>query len=195
MLDRLQKGFTMDGMQFVVALLDKVAWPVVVLLCFFALRKPLSGLIPQASRLRYKDFELEFGKELKAAAENAVGAFPELKQDKKALLIASADHMPSSAILEAWLAVCEAAELLIKSRKVEVEFDGANRYKQMEGVLVAENLIDSGKARLFSELRQLRNKVAHAPNFDVGKAEAIQYIELCFKMVDYLNLLSSKTER
>lgn len=57
-------------------------------------------------------------------------------------------------------------------------------------ILISEALINTKQGKLFSELRQLRNRVAHAVNYEVAKAEAIQYIELCFKLIEHLNSLT-----
>lgn len=178
-------------MQFTIELLDKLVWPGVVVYLFFVLRKPLSALIPQAKKLKYKDFEVEFSQELKAVKKQAEGAFPELKQDKKTVLIASAGTLPNSAVLEAWKVVDEAAESLIKSKRSDVDLDVSTHYKLIENILVKGNIIDTKKGKLFNELRQLRNKVAHAKGFEVGRAEAIQYIELCFKLAEHLNALTN----
>lgn len=181
----------MNWMQFITSLLDILIWPVVVIFLFFSLRIPLSSLIPLAKKLKYKDFEVEFIQELKAVKKQAEGAFPELKQDKKALLMASAENLPNSAVLEAWQVVDDAAESLIRTKRSDVDLDTNTRYKHIENILVNDKFIDTKKGKLFRELRQLRNKVSHAPNYEVGKTEAIQYIELCFKLADYLNTLTN----
>ncbi len=176
-------------MQFFVELVDKLVWPCVVVFGFITLKKPLASLLPLATKFKYKDLELEFGKELKAVTKNVQGAFPELKQDKKSVLIASTENFPNSAVLEAWQVVDEATEQLIKSKDEVVELNSDTRYKQMEDILINTNIIDTKKGKLFNELRQLRNKVAHADGFQIGKVEAIQYIELCFTLVEHLTEL------
>ncbi|PMG78171.1 hypothetical protein BCU84_08965 [Shewanella sp. 10N.286.51.B7] len=184
----------MDGMQFFIELLDKLIWPAVFIFSIITLQKPLTALIPLAKKLKFKDFEIEFGQELKAVSKKAEGAFPELEIDKKSVLIASVENLPSSSIIQAWAEVDSAAEGLIKAKIANVSFDSDTRYKDIEEILVTEDLIDTKKGKLFSELRQLRNKVAHAKGYEVGKVEAIQYIELCFVMVDHLNQLKLQSE-
>lgn len=181
----------MSWMQFLIELIDKLIWPTVVIFCIYRLHRPLAALIPLAKKLKFKEFEVEFGQELKAASQNAVRAFPELKQDKKSILIAASENLPNSAVLEAWETVDEAAEVLIKSRISDVKLDLNTRYKHIENILVQGDIIDTKKGKLFSELRQLRNKVAHAKGFEVGKSESIQYVELCFKLTDYLKAVTA----
>ena len=180
----------MSWMEFIVEILGKLVWPAVVVFAVISLRDPLSRLIPLAKKLKYKDLELEFGESIKEVAKKAQGAFPELKHDQKALLIASADNLPSSSVLESWQVVDEAAEKLIRSKRSDVDLYINTRYKLIENILVTGNIIDTKKGKLFSELRQLRNKVAHASGYEVGKAEAIQYIELCFKLAEHFNAIT-----
>ncbi len=180
----------MSWMHFIIELLDKLAWPLVVVFSILILREPLSALIRLAKKVKFNDFEVEFSQELKTVSKKAEGAFPELKQDKKSILIASVENFPNSAILGAWKAVDEAAESLITSKRSDVDLNINTRYKLIENILVKGNIIDTKKGKLFNELRQLRNKVAHASGYEVGKAEAIQYVELCFKLVGHLNVLT-----
>lgn len=177
-------------MQFVVELLDKLAWPVVLVFCVITLKRPISKLIPLAKKLKFKDLEVEFGQELKVISQQVEGAFPELKQDRKIALIATANHLPNSAVIEAWDEVDIASELLIKSRCKNIELSVDTRYKHIESILIKEELINTKQGKLFSELRQLRNRVAHAVGYEVGKAEAMQYIELCFTLIEHLNSVS-----
>jgi len=177
-------------MQFIVGLLDKVAWPLVVVFGIYAMRVPLTQLIPLLKKLKYKELELEFGEELIEAVKSAEVAFPDLKHDKKSLLIATAGRLPNISIMEAWKVVDDAAELLIKSKRNDVDLDVPTRYKLIQNILVKGRFIDIKKGKLFDELRQLRNKVAHAQDYSVGKAEAEQYIELCFKLRDHFEELA-----
>ncbi len=185
----------MTGAEFTIALLDKLVWPTVVVFAILILRKPVAALVPLAKKLKYKDFELEFGQELKAISKKAEGAFPEMKPDKKAALIATAEHMSNAAVIEAWNVVDDAAELLCKSIDSNIDLNVDTRYKLIEDFLLEQKVIDTKKGKLFNELRQLRNKVAHAAGYEVGKAEAIQYIDLCFKLTEYLTGLTSTSRK
>lgn len=184
----------MSWMQFTLEAMDKLIWPVSILLGLVILRKPVAMLIPLAKSFKFQGLEVEFYQELRAASLKARAAFPELMADRKCLLLSSADNLPNTSLLEAWRSVDEAAEALIRQRRLDVDLDTDTRYKAIENVLVAENLLDSKKAKLFSELRQLRNKVAHARGFVVGKAEAMQYIELCFRLVDHLEQMQVRPQ-
>ncbi|CAM3771574.1 hypothetical protein [Parendozoicomonas haliclonae] len=186
----------MEWMKFVIELVDKITWPTVIVLSLVILRHPISTLVPLARKLKYKDFEMEFGQELKVVSKKAAGAFPELKHDKRSLLIASAENMPNATILEAWRVVDEKAEALIASTAPDIDLENTDsRYKLMEETLIAHKLVDTKKAKLFSELRQLRNKTAHAAGHQAGKAEAIMYVELCFTLSAHLQRITEKSSQ
>ncbi len=183
----------MSWMQFTIELLDKLAWPLVLVFAVVSLKRPISKLIPLAKKLKFKDLELEFGQELKAVTQEAEAIFPELKLDKRNMLIVSASKLPNSAVIEAWETVDLAAEKLIHSHCSNITLDKNTRYKHIENILISEQLISTKQGKLFSELRQLRNKVAHAVGYEVDKTQAVQYIELCFKLIDHLHGLTPST--
>lgn len=176
----------MNWMQFTLSLLDILVWPLIVLILCALLRAPLVALLPQARKLRYKDFEMEFGEELKVASRDARQAFPELVSDRRAQLIAAVENLPNSAILGAWAEVEDAAETLLRRDNPGLSLSPDTPYKHMGELLVMGQKLDTAKGKLFTELRRLRNKVAHARDFQVGKAEAILYVELCFQLQSHL---------
>ncbi len=182
----------MSWMQFTLEAMDRLIWPLAVLATLLLMRRPMAQLIPLAKRFKFQSLEVEFQQELRAASLKAKTAFPELIADRKCLLLSSADHLPNASLLEAWQAVDEAAAVVVKQRKLNVDLSSETRYKDIESVLVEQGLLDTRKGKLFNELRQLRNKVAHARGFVVGKAAAMQYIELCFRLVDHLERLQAE---
>lgn len=177
----------MNWMEFVIQLLDKLAWPLLALLALLTLRQPLAELVSQAKRLKYKDLELEFDQDLQAVSKEAEAAFPELSADKRSRLLSTVKHLPNTAIIEAWDMLDQAAERLIRQQVEGADLNVPTRYKTMGSILAQNDLLDTKKLKLFTELRQLRNKVAHARGFSVGQAEAVLYIELCCRLTEYLN--------
>lgn len=175
----------MNWMEYSIELLDKLAWPLVVAFSVLILKKPILNLIPLAKTIKYKDIEVEFGRELHAVAEDAGDSIPDMRQDKKSRLIAMVKNLPNGAVLETWKVLEETAAELIAVKYPSVDLDIPTRYKQIETTLGKE-LIDTKTEKIFRDLRLLRNKVAHAKGFQVDKVEAIEYIELCFKLNDYL---------
>jgi len=54
----------MDWLTFFSKIIDSIIWPLVIIVAGIILRKPLSSLIPLLRKLKYKDFEAEFSKEV-----------------------------------------------------------------------------------------------------------------------------------
>ncbi|MBN2342822.1 MAG: hypothetical protein JXX29_19845 [Deltaproteobacteria bacterium] len=179
----------MQTTEFILAIIDKLLWPVTVVTALLVLRKPLDVLIPKATKVKIKDVELEFGKALDAVEENAAKAFPELKGNRRSVILSTAASMPSTAVLDAWKAVDAVAESLLVQEVPALNLQVSERYKLMEETLLERGLLDVKKGKLFSELRQLRNKVAHATRFQVGQTEAARYVDLCFVLVEHFEQL------
>lgn len=184
----------MHWTEFILSFIELTIWPTVLVIALIVLRKPIEILLPNTKHLKFKDMEMDFGSELHAVAESAEETIPDMRIDRKSGLIAMVKQMPNNAILESWKVLEETAVELIRTRKPEVNLAVAHRYKLIEKVL-GEEFIDTKMEKIFSELRVLRNKVAHAKGFDVDKVEAVEYIELCFKLNDYLRTLMQATNK
>src|SRR5439155_7615824 len=107
-------GSLMDWLTFVASITKSLAWPLVVAWIVFLLRRPLRGVLRSLIRLRYKDLEIDFGRDLEALereVETARLPAPTEARDRAALrapadqLEAIAEVSPRAAVLEAWLLV------------------------------------------------------------------------------------------
>ncbi len=58
----------MDGLSFIAALVDSLAWPGVILAAVFLVRKELPSLVATLRRLKYNELEIEFEASAKAPA-------------------------------------------------------------------------------------------------------------------------------
>src|SRR6266702_978293 len=103
---------TMDWLTFVSSLVHSLAWPGAVVGIVLLLRRSLNKLLPELNRLKYKDLELDFGRQV-AQAKAEVEASPAPRQLPEArqlqlgpdteYLSALAEISPRAAVLEAWL--------------------------------------------------------------------------------------------
>lgn len=181
----------MDWMEFIIGLLNAISWPIVVLITVLSFRKNLTKLMPFTRKLKFKDFEVEFSDEIDELVQNAQTAFPDLKSDPKTHLTAAARHLPNSCVLEAWGLLNVQAQTLVKKHFPEATINEDTPYKDIGYVLTKHEVLDLKKSKLFNELRRLRNKVAHAESYEVGGSEAIQYVDLCFRLIDYFQELNN----
>lgn len=174
-------------MELLLEFIDTLIWPAIVLIGFVLFRKSILTRLAQAQKLRYKDFEIEFGAAIQAVTRDAEQAFPAIAQDNKARLLAKAHHFPSTTIREAWRIVDEHASALLQKNHPELHLPEHERFKTIARFLADTELLSTKQVKLFNELRLLRNKVAHAADFDVSRADSIQYVELCFRLIESLD--------
>jgi hypothetical protein len=187
----------MDLLTFISKIIGALAWPVSIFFALWLFRRQIGQLLPQIRRLKYKDFEAEFGetvRKLKAKAiplllpVQARGVLPSPSERLEHLVEIS----PSAAVQEAWKEIESAAKALIERRGYKLDYDIQTPFRLIERVLEKTELIDSRKLRIFHELRQLRNKVAHAEDFEVSEDQAYEYIQLAMILINYLNETDKK---
>ena len=180
-----------NWMDFVLMAMDKLIWPATLICVLLILREPLRLLLPFAQSIKFKEFEVNFSQELDNATVQASAALPKYNPpvhlNKNDRLKLNADFLPNQSILQAWKSVETSAEALLINQQPQLSIPEKQRYKFMGEHLLKLQLITQKQGNLFHELRQLRNKVAHAKNYSVNSVLAVQYIELCLALVEYLD--------
>lgn len=173
----------MNWLEFTAAMTGAVAWPAVVLIALIALRRSLLELLPGLHRLRYKDLELTFGRQV-AEARGEIESHQHRAQvttetpvgeDEYYRLLA--DVSPRAAILEAWLPfetlatrLAEARGLMSRGRPLQMP--------ALIGGLKNESLLTDEEARAITRLRAIRNEVVHAPTVDLPSHEVLDYVRV-----------------
>lgn len=179
----------MNWIEFISSIVSALAWPATVIILVVILRKPLKGLIPLLQRMKYKDFEMEFGRKLAEAREEA-GVEGETPIDaeptpEEARINELARVSPRAAVTEAWrwveLASLEAARTLLgdKFRHKTFTFHAIRKLEQDER-------IDRRAVLLLHDLRGLRNDAVHSPEFAISADTALEYAQMARQLVGYL---------
>jgi len=176
----------MTKLEFIIRLLELLIWPVTIFIILFIIRKPLKDLMPFLKRAKISELELEFDRELAKVKSVAEDEFKSLKTDWKTDLLNLAQNFPNAAILEAWKEIENRTEALIHKSEPKLNLDVSTRYKLMQNVLTEENIIETKKAKIFNDLRQIRNKVAHANDYTVSKDQALNFISISVQLIEYL---------
>lgn len=179
----------MNNLEFIIALLDKLLWPCTILVIFLAFRKPILSMFHTFKNVEISTsgLKIEFDNDISQLNETAREAFPvEEHEESSAKLYSLASTLPNAAIIESWKTVEAAADKLIKKFNPDIIFEGSAPYKQMEGLLRDQHLIDAKKVKIFNDLRILRNKVAHWKNYEIDKEQAIEYVDIALKLANYL---------
>ncbi len=174
----------MDWITFASNAIESLAWPTAIALTVWWLRGNIAELIPYTKRLKYKDLEIEFEKELsslkketeKQKRAHAVSSIQD-KEDKK-YIEQSADISPRAALVDSWVGLeitatssAEMLELISDSRK-PVPFPKVIK------ALLDNDIIDQNVANILKELQSLRNKALHSSKFNISKNEVLRFNEL-----------------
>jgi hypothetical protein len=191
----------MDELTFASQLVDSLAWPLTTLGIAFVLRSSITRLLLRLSKAKYKDVELEFGKELEDLEQRAARAeLPEkATQHQPTPFVPESlgDYIerisrvsPRAAILESWvaveLAIFEAAARLNVRLPSPSQPVVALRHLESTGALSSE------VQAMIQGLRSLRNKAAHAEEFDIQPAQAAEYGKLAERIIASIRAIEAE---
>lgn len=182
----------MDSLTFVAEIVKALAWPITVIVAVCLLRRPIVALVPYTRSLKYKDLLIEFGREIGELRDQAARELPPAPirttpvPSAEDRLLSLATVSPNAAILEAWQVVERASLSLLRARQVEIDASIPARYKRIERLLDSSGLVDRKKIKIFSDLRQLRNRIAHAHGVEATSGQALEFIEVSLALAKYL---------
>lgn len=177
----------MDWLTFTAAVIEHLAWPATVLTVLVMLRRPITKLLPDLRKVKYKDLEVDFGKgleqvekkldEVTSTVPAAIEHQPDSPQEslpktRKELVSKIADLSPSAAILESWKNVDRALEFYFSARGVKRPLSGQSIARQLDSDPNFPPLLVSA----YQELRLLRNKAVHERDV-VSAAHAMEFDE------------------
>ena len=172
----------MAVLSFIAEVLKAVAWPITVLVLALLFRKDLAALLSRISALKHKDTEVTFGQELAKAADRVVEShhaeMESLSEPEAKKSVAILEISPSAAILSAWV------DFEIAVREVIEDSDG-KRPRSVNALfkeLVTRGLIDDDDLDFLYLLRELRNRVAHAPSDELDKATASKAVTVLHQL-------------
>ncbi len=162
--------------EFIVRIVEALAWPAVVLVMFWFLRRQIADLIRRMKRFGWRDVEAEFAESLVEAereiAEADLPANP-LTEDRMARrqdLVKLAETSPRTAVIEAWLDL----ESALRNRAPS---DAIRSVDQVVNDLVAGGYLPRGLTGPIFALRKARDTAAHAPDYSLPIESAIDYID------------------
>jgi len=181
----------MDTPTFVTEIVKALAWPATAVVLVLLLRKPITGLISLIQKLKYKDFEIEFGKRVEEIEVVAATAMPallgrpamsELPEKYHKL----ADASPRAVVTEAWRELEAAAQdaarrsgLKLSPREIRSPIE------LIQNLRIAE-IVEPTTAGIMHDLRVLRNEAAHAPEFALERDSVLKYAEVAAKIAQRL---------
>lgn len=181
-------------MEHLVRIIEALAWPGVALIALFVLRRPIADLIPMLQRLKYKDLELEFERDLDKLREEARDA-----RSKTTLppsdesVVADLDYYlqqvressPRNAVIEAWLGLESSAVSTATHFKLMPEGARVTASSAIKALVTAGVLSDNDM-RIINELRLLRNKAVHELSASISEYEAAKFLEIARDVSDII---------
>lgn len=182
----------MDWRQFIASVIGSLAWPFTLIVGLYFLKDHLGSIFPFIERVKYKDLEVEFRKSLQELANQSQLAFPPPEIDEqvttpKNRLYTLAEISPRAAILEAWLQVESAAAEAIQTREPSL----GKKLSAVAPLRLAEYLdryriINPAQAKIFTRLRDLRNKAVHMNEATFHLDEITEYIDLALSLASQI---------
>lgn len=185
----------MDILTFLSNVIGALAWPASLLVVVTILRRPIAELIPGLRRLKYKDLEVDFGKELQKI-EAVLDTIEDAKQNDKLpievqsealpktraeLLERITELSPNAAILESWRNVERTLDFYFSSRGIERPPSG----RTILGHLDYDPNFPPQLVSAYQELRMLRNRAAHDQE-NLTEAHAREFSALADRLTSAL---------
>lgn len=180
----------MDWLTFFATVIGHLAWPAVVAVLLYLVRRQIGGLaerveeitLPGGGRAKFLK-ALEVGREQAEAV--AASKSTSVKQiappDRSSLELAN--EFPEAAVLEAYRDV---EKYLLEARQ-KMKLPPRTNTSGILRELLNRNLIDAEAATLFHSLRSARNAAAHGSNSDrITPGEAADYLQQASYLRGYL---------
>lgn len=187
----------MNILQFISDLVGSLAWPVVVIILVVLLRKEINELLATLTRLKIKDVEMDFQRLTKSAGKLPPSLpSPDLTATDRAIyesledqILKVSESAPSAAILLAWASVeiamsSAVARMAISPEPPEYRSAVHNLEQLQRFAGLPQEVVNT-----ISEMRTLRNKVAHDERLclRISQDSALSYTQTAIRIINYLN--------
>jgi hypothetical protein len=194
----------MDWLQFLASLAGSLAWPATIVIAVVVLRNPLRRLLLTLTRLRYKDLDLDFGRELREVEKKAraidvkpTGPAPRdiaAPKDSAQILDEAerlAEDFPEPAVALAWSAVEVELMSAVIRLAIAPEYPPHNSALRNARLLLDQRAIDENTLDILNRMRNLRNVAVHggAGLTGVSPDEAREFVALARGVVEKLRRL------
>jgi hypothetical protein len=186
-------------------MVGSLAWPVAVIGLVLLLRIPLTRTILGITHLKYKDLELDFGRELKQLETEAKAIditplrpkpIPPTRKDPLRLFEDAArvvQDFPVHAIALGWQAVGVELGSAVNRLAGSPNQSPDNSWLKNAQLLKDEKLLDQRTFDLLIRMRALRDLAVHGPGISgvgVTTDEALEFLGLATGVVQRLQALS-----
>ena len=152
--------------------------------------------------MKYRGFEVEFGKDLKDAESKAkelqLPTPAEARNMPEPVALTStydrlsqvAEISPRAAVTEAWLIV--EASTTAAARAQGIEVIRARTGREVISNLEQNMKLQKGTIELYDNLRRMRNNAAHSLEFEINRKDAMRYIDIALSLAHRLHMSVNK---
>ena len=188
-------GYSMN-MENWIKLVDVLSWPLTTLVIALTFKGELSKILTRISKIKYKEIEASFGKELTLIEEAIDKNTNLISENNKSLrekftqvferIFEIADISPRACISEAWREVEQATINLLKSNGDDPK--NTQLSKRFREILTANNYPWS-LYEDYKNLMALRNKAVHANDAEITKSESERFALASMELAMFIDKL------
>ncbi len=184
----------MDWKTFISNIIDSLAWPALIAFIVWQLRDNIASLLPRLRKFRHKDTELEFAEGVNELVKDREieGVDKEPQKEKKPelrdqfdFLVKLADISPRSAVQESFRVLERATENAVIKAYPDLDTRKFRSPLHMQQLL-KDKVLSKQQFHEFNQLRTLRNKAAHAPEFKLHGMPIEGYIDIALSLANSL---------
>lgn len=187
---------------FICNIVNSLAWPIVSIIIAAVFRHPIQDLLKRIGRLKFKDIEADFSKEIndvkeEAKVANIVSIGNKVKPIKAAKSLSEeveeiAHISPEAAIPFAWTKVESTIMDLVVRSSISPDYPFYNSVLKNINLIREQYNLDARTVNVMESLRRLRNEVLHAhpqKGIYVTYKDAIDYGRLAEGLIDKIESL------
>lgn len=177
----------MDTFTFISKLAEYLAWPIATCALVFMLKADIGKALSNIRKLKHKDTEIDFGKELKNTKSVAAQSDGLPKADE----ISDGDHelallSPRGAVIESWLNVEKALQEFAFRHGIETDPKKPFRVQNIIMHNLDYNVLGKGTITILESLRRLRNEAVHLQDSNISFDSAKEYESLSKRVIQVL---------
>jgi hypothetical protein len=174
----------MDIFTLISNVIGSLAWPVATCILVFMLKVDIGKALSNIRRLKHKDTEIDFGKELKETATVASesGSLPndDTPNDSfNELALLS----PRGAVIESWLKVEKSLQEFAERHGIETDIKKPFTIQNIMWNDLDYNALGKGTIKILERLRRLRNEAVHLQDSNISHESAKEYQSLSKRVI------------
>lgn len=186
----------MSALEFISKFIEATAWPISIVILGLVLRNPIKSLIMLLSKVKYKDFEFQFGKDMSDLSQRVSKELGEVKNESgtdslRAKMMEILPLSPKKVIKDVWNAV-EESVLGISPKEMRTDTNLVKKPIKLAEALLKRQIIDETQYSIIEEMRLLRNKVVHYEKEQITIDNALEYLDSGIKLISSLKAKQPK---